>query len=322
MRTLAAYPGRFSFFAAVRRMEQLSLEKGRVGFMVAGEPIMHFAQVPHLHFPASEIFDYSVSGSRTGTMQLYFFGLFGPNGALPLPFTEYVHERSHHDYDMAMQRFVDMFHDRLASLFYRAGTRAQSAVSYDRAADDPLSHAAAALGGIPGSPQGEDSPLPESAAVAYARELAACGKPPALRRLLERFFRVPVRLRQFVPGYLPIREEERCLLGSSARVCSLGLSALLGCCQRSVSDRVGVEIGPISYEQFRRLAPGSRGHRRLKAWLQMMSPVPRCWELIFRVKSEGVAPLALDGTHALGCDTVLPAEHAAIIQCALCCIQV
>ncbi len=319
-RALSAHPGQFSFFGAVRRMEQLAPDKPRIGYLTSDDPIVRFAQVPHLHFPPSEIFGFSVSGSHSGTLQLYFFGMFGPNGALPLSLTEYVYERSHHDYDLAAQRFADMFHDRLAALFYRAGTRAQVAVSYDREQDDPLSYAASALAGTPPLPGKEYSPLPKSASVAYARELVGCGKPGALRRLLEHFFRVPVKLRQFLPGYLPIHDRELCRLGSRAGVCTLGHSALLGDRQLSISDRVGVEIGPISYARFRRLAPGSRGYERLKTWLHMMSPAPRCWVLTFHVLSSDIERPALNGGQALGCDTVLPSDHAPTTPCTVSCL--
>ena len=131
-RSLAARPGSFSFFAAVRRLEQLRPHGAPVGTLGgAVEPVVRFAQTPHLYFPPSELFGYAPGGEGTGTLQVYFFGLFGPGGALPLALTDYVHARGRHFYDLTMQRFADIFHDRLIALFYRAGTRGEAAVSYD-----------------------------------------------------------------------------------------------------------------------------------------------------------------------------------------------
>ena len=49
------------------------------------------------------------------------FGLFGPNGPLPVHMTEYARERIHHHQDHSLSAFADLFHHRLTLLFYRAG---------------------------------------------------------------------------------------------------------------------------------------------------------------------------------------------------------
>ena len=48
------------------------------------------------------------------------FGLFGPNGPLPVHMTEYARERIYHHQDTSLSAFADLFHHRLALLFYRA----------------------------------------------------------------------------------------------------------------------------------------------------------------------------------------------------------
>lgn len=312
-RALSSRPGLYSFFAAVRRIEQLSPRCPRIGTGASAlQPSVHFAQVPHLYFAPSELFGYAAgSGGQAGTLQVYFFGLFGPNGPLPLALTEYVHERSRHYYDLSMQRFADIFHDRLTALFYRAGTAAQVAVSYDRADDDPLSRAAAALSGVPAADDTDDntgnsragSPLPGTTPVTYARELAGKNRKDSLRRLLERYFRLPVRIIENSPTRLPIGEESRCRLGRPG-VCELGRSTLLGASQRSISERVTLDIGPLSYEEYGRFTPGSTGYRRLQAWLRLMTSRPLSWELRFRITTDSIPPTALDGTRRLGAHTL------------------
>lgn len=304
-RALSSRPGLYSFFAAVRRIEQLSPGCPRVGTGASAlRPSVHFAQVPHLYFPPSELFGYaSAPGEQIGTLQVYLFGLFGPNGPLPLALTEYVHERSRHYYDLSMQRFADIFHDRLLALFYRAGTSAQAAVSYDRADDDPLSRAAAALSGVPAVAAPGISALPGIAPVTYARELAGKNRKDTIPRLLKRYFGLPVRLIENTPDCLPISENNRCRLGR-AGVCELGRSTLLGSRQRSISSRVTLDIGPLSYEQYCRFVPGSTGYRRLQAWLRLMTTSPLSWELHFRITSTSIPPASLDGTRQLGAHTL------------------
>ncbi len=316
-RALASRSGAYSFYAAVRRMEQLLPDRPRVGEPVAGqEPVMRFAQIPHLQFPPSEIYDVVLGGGQVSTMQVYSFGLFGPNGALPLALTEYAYERSRHFYDLSMQRFLDIFHDRLIALFYRGGTRAQPAVSYDNAQRDFLSRAAERLCGMPRVRT--SSPLPSLASVAYARELAHKGEARSVCKLLEKFFKVPVRLRQFVPGFMRIGEGRHCRLGKPG-VCELGHTTILGSKQRSITDRVDVVIGPVSYTQFQRLAPGGKSYARMIAWLKMMGQRPLHWELVFQVKTDGMPPLRLGQNTGLGCDTLMPTESSHMMECRIKC---
>lgn len=313
-RALTANPGLFSFFASVRRIEQLSPDAARIGVLSGKEPAVHFAQPPHLYFPPSELSGFSSAHGKADTMQLYFFGLFGPNGALPLSLTEYVHERSRHFYDLSMQRFVDIFHDRLAALFYRAGTQTQAAVSYDRAEDDPLSHAAAALAGVP---TGRGSaPLPPTAPVAHARALAGRGRPQDICRLIRQFFELPVSLRQSSASHLPIDSDSRCRLGRPGG-CTLGHTTLLGRRQRSISDRVILETEPLPFSTYCRFMPHSPGSRRLHAWLQLTTPRPMDWRLHCRLIPSTIPRPALDGTCRLGGNSFLPTAGSAALSCTL-----
>lgn len=317
VRALSQHPGRYSFFASVRRLEQFTPGAPRTGTADAAlSPVARFAQVPHLYFPPSELAGFNAGhGNKADTMQLYFFGMFGPNGGLPLPFTEYAHERSLHFYDLSTQRFADIFHDRLAALFYRAGTRGQAALSYDIPQDDPLSAAAAELAAMPAT---EGSMLPPAAPVRQARRLAHRDNPLQIRFLLQDFFGFPVQLQEHTPQRLSIPQESRCRLGHPG-TCELGRTALLGESQRSISDCVTADIGPLDYEQYRRFRPGSTGHRRLQAWLRTMTTRPMRWELRFRIRSASIPALPADGSCCLGGDTLFPSATEEYTTCTLTC---
>lgn len=304
-RGLTRRPGQYSFFHAVRQLELLNPEGPRVGELSNGTapPILRFAQVPHLYSPPSEIFDYStgpVGGSPT--MQVFFFGLFGPGGALPLSFTEYVHTRGRQFYDLTMQRFADIFHDRLLGLYYRAGTRAQQVVSYDRR-QDALGEHLADLAGLPAA--GQDAPLPPQLPAAFFQELLTPHHPDSISRVLGRFFGFPVRLQQAVPCRLTTEPAAHCLLGRSGPG-TLGQDVLLGESCRSLSEKVIIHVGPIPYATLEDFLPGGCGERRLRALLAAMEPHPLIWELRFRVITETIPPRRLNGTLVLGHNACLP----------------
>ena len=60
------------------------------------------------------------------------FGLLGPNGPMPWHITEYARDRQINVGDNALVRFLDIFHHRLLSFFFRAWADAQKTVDFDR----------------------------------------------------------------------------------------------------------------------------------------------------------------------------------------------
>ena len=57
---------------------------------------------------------------RPQRLLVNFFGLFGPDGPLPLHLTEYARDRRRNFRDPTLQRFADIFHHRALSLLWRA----------------------------------------------------------------------------------------------------------------------------------------------------------------------------------------------------------
>ncbi len=72
-------------------------------------------------------------------LEQYGFGLFGPNGALPLHLTELAYERRRQLDDHTIVDFLNVFQHRLISLFYRAWADSEPAVSLDRPRQRSLS---------------------------------------------------------------------------------------------------------------------------------------------------------------------------------------
>ncbi len=230
--------------------------------------------------------------------------------------TDYVHTRGRQFYDLAMQRFADIFHNRLISLFYRAGTRTEPAVSYDRK-HDPIGHHLADLTGMPATP--EESALPPTAAVGFFHELLKKNRPAPLKKVLERFFNVPVTILQNRPCYLEIEDSYRCRLGEDEATGILGSTALLGERQRCVTEKIALEIGPINYTVFSDFLPGYPGYERMKSWLHLMTDKPLIWELHFLVENKSIPEPTLNGCMALGYNTIFTAEDKKITRYSIHC---
>ena len=121
---LRAEPEGFAFFQAVRLLEaQAAREERRpVGEDHAPErESVRFRSAPSLAFPRSEVRGLSRGGAdaRPLELEVAFFGLIGPLGTLPAHYNELVLERLRLR-DTTLRDFLDLFHHRALSFFYRA----------------------------------------------------------------------------------------------------------------------------------------------------------------------------------------------------------
>jgi type VI secretion system protein ImpH len=187
---------RVGFYAALRQIEAACPEKPRLGTSkhAADDPV-HLGQEPSMAFATSSLASFEYGGDGVPRLQQYAIGLFGPNGALPLHLTEHARRRTRHHDDPTFARFVDLFHHRMLSLFYRAWANAQPTVSFDRPDEDRFSHYVAALAGLAEPSLKRRDAMPDLAKRHYTGNLMLQTKPAdALRALIQDFMRVPTRI--------------------------------------------------------------------------------------------------------------------------------
>ena len=117
---LAAEPFRFEFLQALRLLERAHADLPRFGrAQRAGQEPIRLGQEPFLAFPPANLSAF-VPGKGNGAparLWVRFFGLFGPQGPLPLHLTEYARRRQEQERDPTFARFADIFHHRLLLLF-------------------------------------------------------------------------------------------------------------------------------------------------------------------------------------------------------------
>lgn len=104
-------------FALLRHLDAASTS-ARLGYsQTPREDVVRLGQHPSTIFAPSTIHGVQATGhAGRPLVRILSFGLFGPNGALPIHLTEYVRERLHNHGDNAMADFVDLFHHRFISL--------------------------------------------------------------------------------------------------------------------------------------------------------------------------------------------------------------
>jgi type VI secretion system protein ImpH len=306
---MASRPYTFNFFQAVRRLEAEYSDRPRVGSSVRlQEDFLRFCQIPSLAFAPSSI----ESIERVGEvirMSVNFLGMFGPNGPLPQQLTEFARDRLRNAHDPTLVRFMDIFHHRMLSFFYRAWANNQKSVDFDRTADARYADYFGSFFGI-GIPslQNRDA-VPDWAKIHFAGRMAAQTRnAEGLEAILADFFRIPTEIREFEGYWMKIPKVNQCRLGESPETGSLGINAVAGERKYEVQLKFRIRMGPMELDDLRRLVPTGESFRRLKDWVLNYVNQEFYWDLQCVVKAAAVPPISLGQGAMLGWTTWLKSQ--------------
>lgn len=306
--TLAAMqkePWAFDFFQALRRIDARQPEKPRLGTALrpVDEPV-RLGQAPEMSFaPAALHAVHQPEGGRPARLEVRFFGLFGPNGPLPLHLTDYARNRAQHNADPTFVRFADVFHHRLLLLFYRAWAQAQPVVGRDRPGDDSFADIVGSLIGV-GIPQmrGRD-PMADEVKLHFAGLLTRqVRNADGLANLLTGYLGRRVRVEQFAGHWMPLLVQERSrlgrVLGGKRNVSAqLGRGAVLGSMVWDRQHGIRLHIGPLDRKAFETLLPDGKALPAVMALVQQYLGHEFDWDLVLGHLAEQVEPSRL-GRHA------------------------
>lgn len=304
-KALATAPHRHDFYDTMRRLECLFDDQPRWGRALrpVDEPV-RLGQEPDLSFAPSPLASFDAPADGRPRLQVRLFGLFGPNGPLPLHLTEYARERLRHHGDATLCRFLDIFHHRFLALFYRAWAEAQPHVHRDRPGDDRFVGYVGSFAGLaPATVRARDT-LPELAPFFHVGALVRhVRNAEGLQHMVEHFFRVPVAIEQFVGHWMALGAGERTYL--SREGATLGGGAVLG---RRVWDRqhkFRLRFGPLTLDQYESFLPGGASLRKLVDWVRLYLSFELDWDVRLLLQGDEVPPMVLGRDGQLGWTTWL-----------------
>ncbi|MGD8108786.1 type VI secretion system baseplate subunit TssG [Pantoea sp. FN0302] len=296
-------PWRYDLFQMLRRIDAQGGEKYPLGRapLPRHEPL-RIGQTPSLAFAPSTLAAVSArKDSELHEVSILSFGLFGPNGPLPIHMTEHARERLYHHQDPSLTAFADLFHHRLTLLFYRAWADAQPTVSLDRADGQRFDSYLASLIGMGQPAQRKKGSLSEHARLMLAGHLSRHTRDAeGLEKILRHYFGVPVRIEQNLPQWLALDKRERARLGAGRQMSRLGESAFLGVAVRDVQHKLRIEIGPLSLARYQQFLPGERHAEELRDWVRQYLGIEYVWEVRLLLASDEVPGMVLGSEGRLG----------------------
>ncbi len=304
-------PHQFDFFALLRWLENCHRERPRIARSERpADDLVRLGQIPSLAFAPSTVAAFAPENpSRPAQVDVHFFGLFGPQGPLPVHLTEYARDRWYNAHDPTMVRFANIFHHRMLSLFYRTWADAQPTVQYDRENENRFPAYVGTLTGL-GMPAFRDRDAwPDNAKLFFSGALACQTRhADGLREILAEYFQLPVAVEEFVGRWIDLPADCICRLGVSSATCSLGDMAIAGDRVWDCTQTIRIVFGPIHFATFLRLLPDGGSLNRVIDLVRNYVGDELDWELRLVLKKEEVPPTNLNEQGRLGWTTWLACD--------------
>jgi len=311
-RRIVEQPHQADLFSVLRWLDSHDKTKPLLGRAARPhfEPI-RLGQEPSLAFAASTIANVTeAQGDAKPRLNIYSFGLFGPNGSLPLHLTEYVRDRLRRVGDSTMVRFADIFHHRLILLFYRAWADAQATVSLDRSDDDRFTKYIASLIGYGQPALRSRDEVPDHAKCFQASHLVRQTRnAEGLAKILAEYLGVPVTIDEFVPDWILLAATERTRLSTYRGNNRLGEDAIIGEEVLDAQHKIRIRLGPMSLSRYRTLLPGEPAAKQVMTWIRNYIGFEFSVDIQLVLRKEEITPVQLGHATPLGWTSWLGKDH-------------
>lgn len=291
-----------NFFALLRQIEHAHSGKPLLGksLRLRDDPV-RLGQRPYLDFATQDFKreDTIVAGRLGAIPKLYIqnFGLLGPNGALPLHYTEHAYTRIHQWNDPTFAEFLDIFHHRAYLLFYRAWAESQPHIAYHRKTFNPFAqHLNSLVGHGALSSWGREA-LPTHFRARLAAHFTRRSKTQAgLATSLSALTSLPVEVLPFQAQWLQLHAQS----SDQSTGRALGHGAMLGSRVWCAQSKIKIDIGPMAYSAYQQLLPGTPGRTRLVQATHAYLGLEFDCEFALQISTDKIPQACLNGTAQLG----------------------
>lgn len=255
-------------------------------------------QSAHMTFAPREMAKMSEQEGMTH-VELFSLGVWGPQGAMPLHLTELAYSRAESN-DSTLNDFVNLFHHRALSQFWRAWFVSQDTASLDRPADERFSFYIGSLIGMePSELLQSDLPLhPRLASSAHL--IREARNPEGLVGALHYYFDVPVQIQEYACQWIKLERNDQTQLGQTQGAMQLCQGAILGDTVLDRQHNFKLIFGPLSLEQYLRFSPWGQDLPVLREWVRNFIGFEYAWEVSLVLAAEDVPYAVLGESHQLG----------------------
>ncbi len=285
---------RFSFFQAVQLLERYSAGAARIGHQgPADSEAIRLRPDLSLSFPGSDIISIEKIDSAEGSIQRFritasFLGLYGTVSPLPTFYTEDMLWNEENVRD-----FLDIFHHRLFSLFYRCWSKYRYYIQFKHAGRDDFSRRMLLMIGLDISATPWRGHVPAIRFLRYAGLLTAHHRSAAgLEAILSDYFDgLPVRITQCVDRWVNVKPDQCNAIGQ--KNCELGRDLTLGARVFDRSGKFRISLGPVRFKTFVRFLPEGDDYKAFKEIVQIYMLDKLAFDVEVKVLSDDLPLLCL-----------------------------
>jgi type VI secretion system protein ImpH len=309
-RALAEEPFSHDFFQMLRELDCAFPDKPRMGSALRPQDeAVRLGQEPSMTFAPAALSAFEPArGQSPPRLLVRFFGLLGPNGALPLHLTDYARERQLHHGDPTFARFLDLLHHRFLSLFYRAWAQAQPTVSFDRPREDRFADYVGAMVGIAAPTLKKRDAAGDAVKLFYSGWLSRqVRNADGLGAILAGFFRLPVEVETFVGHWMRLPSDDLTRLGARNAGATVSVGAVLGSRVWDRQHKFRLHFGPLTLDEYERFLPGGTALPRLVALVRQYFCFELYWDARLVLRADEVPRVRLGQYGRLGWTTWLGA---------------
>jgi len=297
----------YDFFVALRLLQTRLARSGIGTALTPGKEQFRLRQEPSLGFAPS-----TISGARWDEarqrveLRLSFTGLLGPNGPMPLQLTEYVLDRLHHVKDGTLAAFLDLFHHRIYSLFFRAWALNQPTVSLEEPGGQRHAQYLRCLAGLGTGATADRDGVTDLARIHYVGWLGGLSRSAnGLASILSDYLGVPAEVRSFRGMWLELPSDSRCQVGRSRATGVLGATCFAGDSVWVAHLKFRIRFGPLGWRDYQNLLPAGEAFRRVAGWVRSFVGDELFWEMQLVLRRAEVPECRLGGGARLGWSTWL-----------------
>lgn len=279
----------YNFFAALHLLEKRHNTRFGETSHPNEDPIL-LGQSPHISFVPTAL-DKISQFKKTDHQRLnvFFFGLFGPNGPMPYHLTEEVYVKLRRKEREPAQDFFDIFHHRFISLFYRAWANKEPTAQLNRNKKDNFQFYLGSIAGY-GLPslRGRDTFDDYSKAHFSGYLGGKIRHKEGLENIIFQLYGMQSNIIEFVGEWLSIEAEHQCDLREERYAKKLGVNTSLGKNSWQSQYKFQIQLGPLTLEEYESTLPGSKQLKLINETIRNYMRDEIQWEIILLLKKPEV----------------------------------
>lgn len=281
-------------------MERAAPGKPPIGKSLrAVDDVVRFGHAPHLNFATTtaEQDEKPPAEGMPEFLRVYFMGLLGPMGPMPLQMSELAIYERRYAKERPYGAFLDVLANRMIQLFYRAWADAEPTAA-GRSERDLFRHYVAVLGGEADASPHEDVDRIQLALIGHAGHTAGRRSPAAITDAATAILGVDVELDEFVGVWRALDPADATRLGASGF--ALGAGATAGMSVYTVQDTCLVRLKFLDLAAFEAHLPGTQGFILVSRVLGALIPGHLDWRIEYELPRAEVPAARLGAGAKLG----------------------